>query len=127
MQGEEVLRRIEAVPTRYESPKANISIPLCGEYKLGDIVSPKVVEATSRYFANVDKETGVPRDVVNIYEVDSNLSVTRYKQGNYCLSGDLKSNLALMQLPSYLLKLYEDFTGFDYDRDLDIGGEENGM
>lgn len=112
MQGEEVLRKIEAVPTRYQEPKQTINIALCSEYVHGEGVDAKDVKLISRYYERIDEESGLPKDVINPDDdVNSDFSMTRYKRGDYCLDTDLENNTDLLQLPSFLVRLYVEYTG----------------
>ncbi|GJQ73608.1 hypothetical protein Trydic_g13952 [Trypoxylus dichotomus] len=111
VQGEEVLRQIEEIPTTYEAPNKTIKIVTCGEYTIPDAATLKHVDMVAQYYRNIDEETGLQEDISDIYDTDSNLSISRYKKGYYCLNSDLKTNLDLMQLPAFLLRLYMEYTG----------------
>ncbi|KAI4456505.1 peptidyl-prolyl cis-trans isomerase [Holotrichia oblita] len=111
VQGEEVLSTIEQVPTRYEFPKSNISIVLCNEYQFQLKPDPQDVEDMAKYEQTADPIKYTPVDFECVDDVDSNISISKFLNGDYCLDTDLKSNMDMMQLPSFLLRLYMEYTG----------------
>lgn len=114
IQGEDVLSQIEEVPTRYESPKVEITIVSCHEFVYTLQPDPKDIEAMKEYQETADPITCIPEDIECAHDVESNLSLTNYQKGDYSLDTDLKSNMDLMRLPSFLLRLYMDYTGTSF-------------
>ncbi|XP_022903486.1 probable inactive peptidyl-prolyl cis-trans isomerase-like 6 isoform X2 [Onthophagus taurus] len=95
IQGEEVLKRIESVPTDYESPKKSIIITKCGLFTLESEPDKDEEAELDAWLAQINKETGIPDDVLDPNDVPSDLSVTKYKQGLYCYQFDLEPHPAL--------------------------------
>lgn len=108
VQGEEVLKIIENVPTHYESPKQEIKIVRCGEYTLSTEVEPteKSMQQLEKYLSKVetkDDGTLVIKDEIDDRDVDSLTYETRLNEGFYCIDEDLKSHFPFLHLPDYLL------------------------
>lgn len=108
LQGEEVLKHIEAVPTYYEAPKYPITIELSGEVTLDripDYLTSNQREEFKALLPSIflDSLLGPRSDYDKVPEPMSKFDLTRYKKGMYGLRTDMKSYLPFAHLPDYLM------------------------
>ncbi|KAF2897965.1 hypothetical protein ILUMI_08217 [Ignelater luminosus] len=106
LQGEEVLKAIEKVPTQYEAPTKKIQIIKCGEFTFYPIPDPKDMKKLEKFLATKDALTHLHEDVIDPRDTDSVMLRRRYKRGLYSHIADLKSYLPFLHLPQYLLYKY---------------------
>lgn len=92
IQGEEVLQKIEKVPTYYESPDVPVEIAGCGEFNLYENYSEKVFEELDKFLAK-DFEERDNTKYLDIFDVDSYPDIGRYRRGLYSHHLDLKQYL----------------------------------
>lgn len=102
LQGEEVLRAIEQVPTRYESPLKDIEIVNCGEFSLteGAMERPRELE---QYLDSVGSKAGLHKNVEDFRDVASVMAEDRFKLGMYTLETDNRSYFPFCHLPDYFV------------------------
>ncbi|XP_057670055.1 probable inactive peptidyl-prolyl cis-trans isomerase-like 6 [Diorhabda carinulata] len=103
LQGEEILRAIENVPTYYESPKYPIDIIMSGEVTLDGI--PDYFTSTDHpgYQSIQPTDDMCYKDNYNMVPTTSRFSITKFRHGLYSLETDMRNYLTFPQLPDYLM------------------------
>lgn len=89
VQGTEVLRAIERVPTHYESPNEPIEIVDCGEFTLYDYYTEQDLGELDKYLSTAPEQ----RAALGPPDVDSCPDIRRYRRGLYCHPLDMQSYL----------------------------------
>ncbi|XP_050497587.1 probable inactive peptidyl-prolyl cis-trans isomerase-like 6 [Diabrotica virgifera virgifera] len=106
LQGEEVLKAIEKVPTYYESPTLPITIVMSGEVTLDGI--PDYFTSMERpefqsILPSLSKDNLYAVDDCNLIPTTSRFSMSKYKKGLYGLETDMTINMEYPNLPDYLM------------------------
>lgn len=92
IQGAEILREIEKVPTYYESPTVSIEIVNCGEFNLYEQYGAKDTDELDKFISkDFEERDNLKR--LDIFDVDSFPDIRRYRRGLYCHQLDMKSYL----------------------------------
>lgn len=92
VQGAEILRELEAVPTYYESPTVPTEIVASGEFTLFEHYSEEDLKDLDKFISKDLEERDNIR-YLDIFDVDSYPDIRRYRRGLYCHDLDLKSYL----------------------------------
>ncbi|CAG9853705.1 unnamed protein product [Phyllotreta striolata] len=109
IQGAEILRQIEEVPTYYEAPKYSIIIEMTGEVTLDRI--PDYLSSNQRQEFEALLPTIFYDGLLDAKSYDqisptaSKFDWMKYKKGMYGLKSDLKSYLPFMHLLDYMIPL----------------------
>lgn len=92
MQGAEILRELEAVPTYYESPTVPTEIVASGEFTLYENYTEEDLKDLDKFISKDLEERDNIR-YLDIFDVDSFPDIRRYRRGLYCHYLDLQSYL----------------------------------
>lgn len=89
LQGAEVLREIEKIPTIYQSPTKSIQIVACGEFNIYESYNTQDLKDLEAFLSK-DLEKRDNTKLYNVVDVDSYPDIRRYVKGLYSHHLDTK-------------------------------------